>query len=70
MAKLTKLGGGCQDGRTCPAVFVVDDGDAYIVQGWELTDPEILAELQLPAGESAVKIPASLVEVMRSAGRG
>lgn len=67
--KLKKLGRDCPDGRTCPAVYSVEGEDAYIVQGWQL-DTEVLEELRLPAGESAVKIPMSLVEVIHRAGPG
>lgn len=69
MKRLKRLAGEpCDDGRQCPAVFAVtDDEDMYIVQGWEVTDSELLAELRLPPGESAVRLPASLMEVIRNA---
>lgn len=67
---LKRLGGNdCPDGRSCPAIHEVAGQVDYVVQGWTITDPEILAELDLPPGESAVRIPASLVEVIRNAGR-
>ena len=37
------------------------DRQSWIVQGWEITDPAVLADLRLPAGESCVEIPDRLV---------
>lgn len=70
--KFTYLGGDgdgtCTDGRTCPS-FYATDRETYVVQGG-LLSPEDLATLQVPAGESAVEIPATLVEVIRRAHTG
>jgi len=56
--KLRKLAG-CSGG-TCPAVFATDRG-TYVVQGAIVTDPEALAAMNLPAHETAVEVPASLL---------
>ena len=37
------------------------DRQSWIVQGWEVTDPDALADLRLPAGETCVEIPDRLV---------
>ena len=56
--RLTKIvDSGCQ-GSTCPAVYRADDG-SFVVQGTTITAAE---GLTLPAHESAVQIPASLVD--------
>jgi hypothetical protein len=55
--------GGCEGG-TCPAVFETDRG-TYVVQGAIVTDPEVLAALQLPANETAVEVPASLLPSLK-----
>jgi hypothetical protein len=36
------------------------DGDDYIVQGYAVTEPQLLAELHIPDGEAAVRVPRSL----------
>ena len=56
--RLRKLAG-CSGG-TCPAVFETDRG-TYVVQGAIVTDAEALAALELPAHETAVEVPASLL---------
>lgn len=33
---------------------------AYVVQGWKVTDPEVLAKLDLPDDETCVEVPAAL----------
>jgi len=70
--EFTYLGGDgdgtCTDGRTCPSFYATDQG-TYVVQGGVLS-PVDLAKLQVPPGEGAVEIPASLVEVIRRAHSG
>jgi len=44
----------------CPSVYRTDR-DSWIVQGWVVSDPEALAELVIPEGESAVEIPDRLL---------
>lgn len=66
--RLTRFNGDCDDGRTCPTFYATDRG-TFVVQGWDITDAQALADLGLPPGESAVEIPASLVEVIRDAQR-
>ncbi|GHA20985.1 hypothetical protein GCM10010329_50530 [Streptomyces spiroverticillatus] len=60
---LRKLSGDpeCKNG-TCPTLFVTEDEKNYVVQGYVITDPERLAQLQLPEGESAVLIPRAVLE--------
>ncbi|WP_411082051.1 hypothetical protein [Streptomyces sp. cmx-18-6] len=60
---LRKLSGDqdCKNG-TCPTLWVTEDGTYYVVQGFVITDPERLAQLALPEGETAVVIPAAVLE--------
>ncbi|WP_412540190.1 hypothetical protein R8Z50_30895 [Longispora sp. K20-0274] len=58
--KLTQVESECKSG-TCPTLYATDR-DSYVLQGYVITDPEALAALSLPSGESAVEIPASLME--------
>ncbi|MGW3045790.1 hypothetical protein ACWC9T_38595 [Kitasatospora sp. NPDC001159] len=60
MVKLTRLAGECEKG-TCPTVYAVDGTGDLIVQGYVVDDAEALQSLQLPDGETAVRIPASLI---------
>jgi hypothetical protein len=39
----------------------VVNGDSVLIVGAEVTDPEMLAELDLPAGESAIEISVDLL---------
>jgi hypothetical protein len=50
----------CKNG-TCPTLWGTENGD-YVVQGYVIIDPERLAELNLPEGETAVVIPATVLE--------
>ncbi|MEU1076968.1 MULTISPECIES: hypothetical protein [unclassified Streptomyces] len=60
---LRKLSGDpdCKNG-TCPTLWGTEDAEHYVVQGYVVTDPERLAQLGLPDGESAVVVPASVLE--------
>lgn len=62
-APLRKLSEGleCRN-STCPTLWGTDDGKDYVVQGYVITDPERLAQLDLPEGETAVMVPAAVLE--------
>jgi hypothetical protein len=57
--KLTRVADGCAGG-TCPTLYETDRG-TYVVQGYVVADEEALGTLGLPPGESAVEIPAALL---------
>ena len=42
-----------------PTLYATDR-DTYVVQGWKVTDPEVLAKLDLPDDETCVEVPAAL----------
>ncbi|WP_263247231.1 hypothetical protein [Saccharopolyspora rosea] len=49
---------------TCPTLYSTDRG-TFVVQGYKVTDPEALAALRergLPEHETAVEIPAALLD--------
>jgi hypothetical protein len=50
----------CDDTKTCPALHQTDR-DTVLVQGWEVTDCDVLARLGLPGGTEAVEVPATLL---------
>lgn len=60
---LRKLSGNpdCKNG-TCPTLWATEDAQHYVVQGYMVTAPERLAQLNLPEGETAVMVPAAVLE--------
>jgi hypothetical protein len=48
-------------GATLQDALALTDCGTLHIRGWQVTDPETLAELNLPAGENAVEIPRSLL---------
>jgi hypothetical protein len=44
-----------------PTVYRTDRG-TWVVQGWVLTDPEALAQMDIPSGETAVEIPDRMIQ--------
>jgi hypothetical protein len=44
------------------------DRDSWLVQGWAVTDPAALAEMNIPEGETVVEIPDRLVPFFRREG--
>jgi hypothetical protein len=43
-----------------PTLFATDR-DSYVVQGWMVTDPEILAMIAVSDDETVVEVPATLM---------
>ncbi|MFJ6299432.1 hypothetical protein ACIQJX_39590 [Streptomyces griseoviridis] len=60
---LRKLSGDpeCKNG-TCPTLWARTASGDYVVQGYLVTDPAELAQLDLPEGETAVRVPATVLE--------
>jgi hypothetical protein len=42
-----------------PTLYATDRY-SYVVQGWKVTDPEVLAKLDPPDDETCVEVPAAL----------
>ena len=41
---------------------VWDDGDSYVIQGWRITDPAVLAEIgDVPAQETVLRFPKRMM---------
>ncbi len=58
--RLRLLGTDSQVGQ-CPTLYATDR-DSYVVQGWQVTDPEALGDLRdVLEGEAFVEIPKSLL---------
>ncbi len=47
----------------CPSLYATDRG-TFVVQGWRLLDAEALSQLDIPDHETAVEIPAALLEYL------
>jgi hypothetical protein len=43
-----------------PTLYATDRG-SYLIQGWKVTDPEILSKLDMPEGETVVEVYARLI---------
>ncbi|MET7334276.1 hypothetical protein [Nonomuraea sp. NPDC005650] len=48
-----------------PTLYRTDRG-SWVVQGWVVTDPDALKEMNIPDGETAVEIPDRLVPFFRT----
>jgi hypothetical protein len=51
-----------------PTVYRTDRG-TWVVQGWMVTDPETLGQMNIPGGETAVEIPDRMIQFFRQEGR-
>jgi hypothetical protein len=51
------LGGDTGDGGS-PRLY--QEGDDFLVQGYTVTETQLLAELNIPDGETVVRVPQSL----------
>jgi hypothetical protein len=52
-----------------PTVFRTDR-QSWVVQGWAVTDPATLAQMDIPPGESCVEIPDRMIQFFGRATRG
>ena len=50
-----------------PTLYVTDRG-SFVVQGWIVTDPKVLAMITVSEGESVVEVPPKLVRHLAKAG--
>jgi hypothetical protein len=44
-----------------PTLYKTDRG-SWVVQGWVVSDPEALAQLSVPEGETVVEIPDRMIQ--------
>ncbi|MER5603006.1 hypothetical protein [Streptomyces sp. NPDC002265] len=54
-------------GGDCPTLYATDR-DSYIVQGWRIFANDLLMQLDVGEGESAVEVPTELFEHVRQDG--
>jgi hypothetical protein len=62
------------NGLNCPAVFADADTGDLLLQGWTVTDPQVLAETAahspLGSAESVVRLPARMKAMIMEAASG
>jgi hypothetical protein len=66
--KLRWLGTDSKDGDS-PTLYDTDEGQ-YVIQGFTVTDPEIRAQLNLPEGEEAIRVPKALMNYLPKGAHG
>jgi hypothetical protein len=52
-----------------PTAYRTDRG-SWVVQGWLVTDPDALAQMGIPDGETCVEIPDRMLQFFRQGDRG
>jgi hypothetical protein len=66
--RLTLIGKDPESNPTgSPTVYRTDRG-SWLVQGWTVTDPEALAQMKIPTGETVVEIPDRMLQFFRQEG--
>jgi len=65
--KLRFLGKDTQGGGS-PTLFDADetmhDKAIYVIQGWRITDPGVLAQMDIPDHETAIAVPKKLMRYL------
>jgi hypothetical protein len=52
-----------------PTVYRTDRG-SWLVQGWAVDDPDALAQMSIPEGETVVEIPDRMLQFFRQGDSG
>jgi hypothetical protein len=65
IVRLTLIGKDPESNPTgSPTVYQTDQG-SWLVQGWVVTDPGALAEMNIPDGETVVEIPDRMLQFFK-----
>lgn len=64
--RLTFLGKSTTGGQS-PTLYS-SDRDTYVLQGWVVDNPDLLAELRIGGNERAIEIPSQLMEFLAEDG--
>jgi hypothetical protein len=55
-------------GGGSPTLFDADETmngkEIYVIQGWKITDPEVLAQLNIPDHETVIAVPKKLMRYL------
>ncbi|WP_431915214.1 hypothetical protein [Nonomuraea jabiensis] len=59
------------DGNNCPSVWVDESDGSIVIQGWEVTGPEDLAQVAarspIPDNEKVVRVPRRMAKLLMEA---
>ena len=61
MAQLVQLRSLCDQGMDCPTLHYQRDSDEFLIQGYTVTDPQVLAGLNLSVEHTVVRVPIRLL---------
>lgn len=61
MMKLTLVAGDPESVPDNSPTLYRTDRESWVVQGWVVSDPEALAQLNVPEGETVVEIPDRMI---------
>jgi len=67
--RLTFIGKDPESNPTGSPTVYRTDRETWVVQGWIVTDPDALAQMNIPGGEAAVEIPDRMIQFFRREGR-
>ena len=48
------------DGKS-PTVYLDDATDNYVLQGWKVLDPDLLAQMDIPEHETVIEFPRRMM---------
>jgi hypothetical protein len=51
-----------------PTVYLDEDTGNYVLQGWKVTDPERLAQMNIPDHETVIEFPARMMQFFPEVG--
>lgn len=57
------------DGKS-PTVYLDDESGNYVLQGWRITDPERLGQMDVPAHETVIEFPRRMMRFFPEVGSG
>jgi hypothetical protein len=67
--RLTFIGKDPESNPTGSPTVYRTDRETWVVQGWMVTEPDALAQMNIPGGEAAVEIPDRMIQFFRQEGR-
>ena len=67
--RLTFIGKDPESNPTGSPTVYRTDRETWVVQGWMVTDPDALAQMNIPDGETAVEIPDRMIKFFRQEDR-
>jgi hypothetical protein len=68
--RLTFVGKDPESNPTGSPTLYRTDRQSWVVQGWAVSDPDTLAQMSIPPGESCVEIPDRMIQFFRQAAHG